>query len=834
MSALCRPQLGRQLATLLVGALVFGLLGFIPAGDLLANQPRLSIILPRGGQRGIEQKFRFVGERINETQEVLFYDQGITVVKIEPVDGNNVDITLNIAADCRLGEHVVQLRTLRGLSDFRSLYVGALPQVDEVEPNTSLDAPQVISNNVVVQGAVTNEDVDYFVVEAKAGERISVEVEAVRLGCPLGILFDPFVAILNSERFELAVCDDSALFKQDGFVSVVAPSDGKYTVMIREASYGGNDACRYRLHIGNFPRPTAVYPAGGQPGQPTELTFLGDPSGVIKQSVTLPAAEGFRPSLFLQNETGSSPSPMPFRLSSLPNALEVEPNNTWTTEPVLELPHALNGIIQEPGDHDYFLVNAKKDQVWEVECFARRIGSGLDPVIHIFKAADKSTIAGNDDSRGHDAYLRFQVPEDGQYYIRVMDHLQRGQTDFVYRLELSPVAAGLSLSIPRVDRYSQDLQTISIPAGNKFATQLVATRENFGGELELLQASLPPGIKMTAPKMLGNMNTIPVLFEADPAAAPAGSLVDLRAKLVSDSQNLEGGFVNVADFANGEPNNTPYYTCQVNRLAMAVTKPAPFRVEIVSPRAPLVRDGTLNLKIKIIREPGFEEPVNLQFPFRPPGVGTTNQITANKDQAEIDYPLNANGNAQIGKWPVYVLAGAAVEGGTSWISSQLAELDVAEPFVRITAARSACDQGQTGQVVCTLEHVAPFEGEATVTLLGLPPNTSTGPLKFTKETTELVFQIATNDQSPVGQHKSLFCQAVIPVQDDAATLATGRTELQINKPVVAVAPPPPPPAPAAEAAPAPPPPPPVAKPLSRLEQLRQRSKGQPGGSGQEN
>ncbi|MFM7737988.1 MAG: hypothetical protein ACKO9H_01175, partial [Planctomycetota bacterium] len=75
---------------------------------------------------------------------------------------------------------------------------------------------------------------------------------------------------------------------------------------------------------------------------------------------------------------------------------------------------------------------------------------------------------------------------------------------------------------------------------------------------------------------------------------------------------------------------------------------------------------------------------------------------------------------------------------------------------------------------------------------------------------------------------------VIPVQDDTATLATGRTELQINKPVVAVAPPPPPPAPAAEAATAPPPPPPAAKPLSRLEQLRQRSKGQPGGSGQEN
>ena len=826
-------SLRRRVATRLIGVICWGLLVGSIMADLAASQPRLNLILPRGVQRGTEQKLRLIGERINEAQEILVYDAGIAVLKIEPVDANTIDVTVGIAADCRLGEHVVQVRTLRGLSEFRSVYVGALPLVDEVEPNTTLDAPQAIGSNVTVQGTVTNEDVDYFVVEAKAGERISVEVEAVRLGCPLGTIFDPFVAILNAERFELAVCDDSALFNQDGFVSVIAPTDGKYTVMVREASYGGSDACRYRLHVGSFPRPTAVYPAGGTPGESAELTFLGDPSGPIKQAMTLPAADSFRPNLFLQTETGITPSPLPFRLSSLPNALEVEPNNAWPAEPLLELPRGLNGIIQEPGDHDFFLINAKKDQVWEVDCFARRIGSGLDPVLHIFKAADKSTIAGNDDSRGHDAYLRFQVPEDGQYYIRVMDHLQRGQADFVYRLELTPVTPVLKLSIPRVDRYSQDLQTIAVPAGNRFATQLVASRENFGGEIELLQASLPPGIKMTAPKMLANLNTIPVLFEADPAAAPSGSLVDLRARLVSETQQLQGGFFNLADFANGEPNNTLYYGCEVNRLAMAVTKPAPFRVEIVTPRAPLVRDGTLNVKIRIVRDPGFEEPVNLQFPFRPPGVGTTNQITANKDQTEIDYPLNANGNAQLGTWPVYVLAGAGVEGGTCWVSSQLADLVIAEPFVRITAARTACDQGQMAQVICTLEQVAPFEGEATVNLVGLPPNTATTPVKFTKETAELVFQVTTNDQSPIGQHKGLLCQVVVPVQDDSAALSTGATELTINKPAVAVAPPPPP-QPAAAAAPAEPapPPPPAAKPLTRLEQLRQRAKGA-GGSGGE-
>ncbi|MFO0034158.1 MAG: hypothetical protein ACK55S_02990 [Planctomycetota bacterium] len=134
-------------------------------------------------------------------------------------------------------------------------------------------------------------------------------------------------------------------------------------------------------------------------------------------------------------------------------------------------------------------------------------------------------------------------------------------------------------------------------------------------------------------------------------------------------------------------------------------------------------------------------------------------------------------------------------------------------------------------MICTLEQVAAFEGEATVNLVGLPPNTATAPLKFTKESTEIVFQVTTNEQSPIGQHKGLLCQVVIPVKDDSAALSTGATELTINKPVVAAAPPPTPP-PAAAAAPAEPAPPPAAKPLTRLEQLRQRAKGS-GGSGEE-
>ncbi len=788
-----------------------------------ANTPRLNLILPRGVQRGQQHTLRFIGERIGNAQQILCYDAGISVIEIKPVDANQVDVVVDIANDCRLGEHVLQVRTPRGISDFRTVFIGHLPHVDEVEPNSTISQPQAIEPNVTVRGTIDNEDVDYFAVQAKQGERISVEVHAIRLG----FLFDASIAILNEDRFELAVCDDTTMFNQDPFVSIVAPADGVYTIMIREASYGGNGNCRYLLHVGNFPRPTAIFPAGGPLGQELDVTLLGDAGGALPLRLQTPAALGFRPGLSLETVAGTVPSAIPFRLNDLPNHLETSGNNTWVSEPKLELPVAINGVVSQPNEFDYYLFTAKQGQVWEFECFARRIGSGLDPVMNIFKASDKSHLVGNDDSRGPDAYLRFQVPEDGDYYVRIYDHLRRGRDDFVYRLEINAVTPALSISIPRVDRYSQLRQTICVPRGNRFGTLINATRENIGGELKLIEENLPPGVAMTAYPMLANLSSMPVVFEASPEAELQGSLVDFRAQLLGENQSLIGRFTNLADFALGEPNNALYYGCTVDRLAIAVTEAAPFRLEIIAPKAPLVRDGIYNVKIAVRRDEGFTAPVHIQFPFVPPGVGRTNQITCPPEQSEIVYPLNANGSAQLGTWPIYVIGYADVDGGPLWVSSQLAELVIAEPYVKIEIPRAGCDQGQTAQLVAAIEQVTPFEGEARLQIIGLPPHVSAEPIKLTKDTTELVISLPTTAETPIGAHKSLFCQVYLPIADEEIIINTGRTELQVSKPPPAPVEATPAPAPAAAETPAAPPPP---APLSRLEQLRQRAKNS-GGNG---
>ena len=68
------------------------------ATPLMAASPRLSIILPRGIQRGTEQVVTFSGSKLGDAEEIFFYDKGFEVIKIEG-SGNSCKATIKIAAD---------------------------------------------------------------------------------------------------------------------------------------------------------------------------------------------------------------------------------------------------------------------------------------------------------------------------------------------------------------------------------------------------------------------------------------------------------------------------------------------------------------------------------------------------------------------------------------------------------------------------------------------------------------------------------------------------------------------------------------------------------------
>jgi len=123
------------------------------AAGAQAASPQLTRVLPRGAQRGTEVELTFDGQRLADAQEVLIYEPGITLSKPEqPADkkleGKQVKVTAKIAPDARLGEYHLRLRTATGLSELRTFWVGALPVVQEKEPNSDARTPQAIPMNV--------------------------------------------------------------------------------------------------------------------------------------------------------------------------------------------------------------------------------------------------------------------------------------------------------------------------------------------------------------------------------------------------------------------------------------------------------------------------------------------------------------------------------------------------------------------------------------------------------------------------------------------------------------------------------------------------------------
>src|SRR5262249_33714711 len=147
-----------------------------------AVSPVFTATTPAGAQRGTEIEVLMRGDRLADTQEIMFYDPGIEVVKIIEAKDSSVKARLKIASDCEIGEHLCRIRIASGIAAMRIFMVGTLPQVDEVEPTSSIEQSQKIALGTTVNGTLTSEDVDFYRVEMKKGQRLSVEVEGARLG----------------------------------------------------------------------------------------------------------------------------------------------------------------------------------------------------------------------------------------------------------------------------------------------------------------------------------------------------------------------------------------------------------------------------------------------------------------------------------------------------------------------------------------------------------------------------------------------------------------------------------------------------------------------------
>lgn len=791
-----------------------------------AALPTVDRLEPLGVVRGEETTVVFHGNRVKDAHQVLTDVPGIEILSVKPVDNKKVEVKLKAQPDLAPGLYPVRLVTRSGIANLRLLGVGTMPITQEEEPNNEFGSPQPIELNTTVEGVVEREDVDHYQVDLKAGQKLTVEIEGIRVAFTHRNrnVFDPYIAILDEGRFEVATSDDSALLQQDGVCTFTAEQDGTYTVLVRHSSFGGSSDSGYRLHVGTFPRPVAVIPAGGVTGTTLKARLIDIDGSSREASVQLPSQPHPQWPVVTETEAGISPSPNWIRVNELPVHIETEPNDDRRKAPEYPSPGAFCGVIEKEDDYDCFRFPCKKGEKFRVQVYARGVlRSPLDAVLNVF-GPDHSTIQSSDDARGEtDPYLEFTAKTDGLHSVRIYDHLRGGSPVHTYRIEMHRAEAGFDLKLKQLRR--DEAMVVNVPIGGIGAMMLRAERQGYNGDINVDLQGLPEGVTATTYPVPSGRTEIPILLTAAAEADHAGSLFDIRGK--GDEKNAEttGELRQTHKLVLGQ-NRRDMWTYDTDRAAVAITDAAPFSIELVQPKTPIVRRGSKNLTVRIKREEGFEGQVSLKTLYNPPDIGINNSRKIEKGKNEATVPITANGGAATGQWPLIMVASYGTDNGAAEIASNPIMLDVQDSLFEFSFPRSAAELGSETAVQVGMEINREYQGEATVELVGLPRGVSSPQAvqEITPDATSVSFPIEVAEDAKVGKNKTLVCRARVEVDGEEIVQTVGTGELRIDKPLEPKKDQPEkdkkPEPKKKEKKPA------EEKPLSRLEQLRQMKKAQ--------
>ena len=231
------------------------------------------------------------------------------------------------------------------------------------------------------------------------------------------------------------------------------------------------------------------------------------------------------------------------------------------------------------------------------------------------------------------------------------------------------------------------------------------------------------------------------------------------------------------------------------------------------------------LKVNAKRTAGFDKPISLRLLSAPPGIGFS-AVTIPGDKSTIDLPLTANNGAAIRNWPLVVMATAESGFGPIVLSSEFVFVDVTDSLFEFKFQKTLGEQGKSANIVVNTKQKRPAEGVVEIEILGIPPGTqvATSKVPFAVDGTQVSYSLQIPAETRAGNYKTIVCRATVTSEKGVVTQTNGNGEVQIDVPitppaattaVVAAAP-------AAAPVAAAPTTAEPAKPLTRLEMLKQQ------------
>jgi hypothetical protein len=625
--------------------------------------PRISHIMPMGGQAGSTFEFKVTGQDIKDVEGLHFSFPGAKVevlgsdtTKVEikgkpapPLNAQKFKVTL--PANAPLGSQDVRIVTKAGLSNPRAFVISDQKDIVEDEPNDDVPKAQRIDLNTTINGvAGAPTDVDYFVFAGKKGQRVVCSALSTSIDSRLNALLQLYAAdgsYLGSNR---------NYYQNDALLDAVLPADGDYYVRICSFTYtqGGIDYF-YRLTVTTAPWIDSVFPSVIEPGKEAKVTVYGRnlPGGALDPHMLVDS----RPieKTVLTVKAGADPSALQ-RLaftgftapaSSMLDGFDYRAKNgagqsnaflmTYASAPVVvdsgdnddkekaqkvPFPCVISGLLEKKGDRDWYAFEVKKGQIVNIEAFGERLGAPTDLFFQL--RSDQGTLVAEQDDTAEimspsfysantdPVRYRLTAPADATYYLMVTsrDAFTQYGPRHLYTVNITLEEPDFRLVAMPISATTPEANVVHQGGGTAFGV-FVWRFGNFNGDITLTGVDLPPGVGVQPQILAGGQKLGVFVVHADESAKAWNGAIKIVGTATSKEKKLVREVRSATISWPVLQANTNTITRIDRELVLAVREKAPYKLVVDAKKLNIAQGDKISIPVKLVGNDGFKTSVQV-------------------------------------------------------------------------------------------------------------------------------------------------------------------------------------------------------------------------------
>jgi hypothetical protein len=642
--------------------------------------PRITHIMPLGGQAGTTFELKVTGQDITEVEGLHFNFPG---VKVETTSNETVPIDkkvkgkgkaktpaplnlqkfkVTLPASAPLGIQDVRIVTKQGISNPRAFVVSDHKEFGEEEPNDDVPKAQRIELNSTVNGVIAAPtDVDYYVFTGKKGQRVVCSALTTSIDSRLNAL----IQLYGEDGGYLGSNRNYA--RNDALLDAVLPADGDYYVRVCSFTYtqGGVDYF-YRLSVSTAPWIDAIFPSIVEPGKETKVTVYGrnlpggklDPNSMVndraleKTVVTVKASsdplalqrlahaglmtpvssmlDGF--DYRLKNDAGQS-NPFLLTYASAPVVLDNGDNDEQEKAQQIPVPSFIAGRIEKKADRDWYAFEAKKGQVINIEAFSERLGVETD--LYFQLRNEKGTLIVEQDDTAEilsphfytankdPQKYRFAPTADGTYYLMVSS---RGAfTDYgprnIYTVHIAPEEPDFRLIAMPTSPLAPEGNHVNQAGGAAF-TVFIWRLGNFNSEITISGDNLPQGVSVKPQVISSGQKQAVIVVHADSDAKRYAGAIKFVGSATFKGQKLLREVRSATITWPVAQAATPTITRLDRELVLAVRDKAPYSLVVSAQKISVIQGAKISIPVKVVGSDKFKGNVQVTAIGGPTGLNS--------------------------------------------------------------------------------------------------------------------------------------------------------------------------------------------------------------------